>query len=212
MKNLFLAVLGTLFIGATFGQDQEKAKKVLDELSSKTKSYSTMSIDFKLTIKGKDINQTQEGKALVKGDKFYYKTDDREVTSDGKSVWTYMINDEEVYIDAVEDLEGGINPNELMTIWDDNFNYQYVKEFTENGKKFHEIKLFPKDPKNSKYHTVILTIDDAKKQITKIIIKTKDAVMIQFTITKFTPNTDIPDSKFKWVKEKHPGVETIDNR
>lgn len=212
MKNLFLAVLGTLFIGATFGQDQEKAKKVLDELSAKTKSYSTMSIDFKLTIKGKDINETQTGKALVKGDKFFYKTDDREVYSDGKSVWTYMINDEEVYIDAAEDLEGGINPNELMTIWDDNFNYQYVKEFTENGNKYHEIKLFPKDPKNSKYHTVILTIDDAKKQITKIIIKTKDAVMIQFTITKFTPNTDIPDSKFKWVKEKHPDVDTIDNR
>lgn len=212
MKNLFLLLVGSFILGTTLGQDQEKAKKVLDELSVKTKSYSTMTIDFKLTIKGKDINQTQSGKALVKGSKFFYKTDDREVLSDGKDVWTYMIDDEEVYIDALEDLDGGINPNELMTIWEDNFNYQYVKEYESNGKKLHEVKLFPKNPKESKYHTVILTIDDAKKQITKIVIKTKDAIMIQFTVTKFTPNAEISESKFKWIKEKHPDVSVVDNR
>ena len=213
MKKLSILFIGLLVGLSLFGQEKfeekdKEAKVILDKLGKELKGYKSMIIDFKLTIKSADLNETQTGKAYTKGDKFFYTTEDRDVYSDGESVWTHVKEDNECYIDAVEDLDGGINPSEIMTIWDKNFKYKKIG--TKDG--ITEIRLYPTNPSESKYHTVILKIDEAKNELKKITIKTKEAVTIQFKIVKLTPNTTISDSKFTWVKAKHPGVEEIDNR
>lgn len=213
MKNLLLIIAVGIF-GTTIaqGDNNELAKKILAELSEEAKSYKTMTIDFKLAIKSSDINESQTGKAYTKGTKYYYSTNEREVFCDGTTVWTFMKEDNECYIDDAKDVSSDFNPSEIMSIWDKNFNYQYIKEEKSGETTLHEIKLFPKDPKNSKYHTVILKVDRSKKQVSKVIIKTKDGLTLMFNITKLVPNQDVSDSKFKWEKAKHPGVEEIDNR
>lgn len=208
-KLLSMFLLGSVTLAGIAQDDDAKAKKILDELSLESKTYKTVDVEFKLVVKGGDVNSTTDGKAKVKDGKYYYETSDSKVFSDGKTVWTYMIEENECYIDNLEDLDGGINPSEILNIWEDNFKYQYSKEISPN---VHEIKLFPKDSKNSKYHTVIITVDTEKKRITKAIIKTKENVMIMFTITKFTPNVEISDDTFKWNPAKYKGVEEIDNR
>jgi len=212
MKRILLSLTLGLFLFNVNAQDDKDAlaKKILTELSEKTKTYKSMSIDFKLTIKSKDVNEKQAGKAQTKGAKFHYTTTDREVFCDGETVWSYIEDDNECYIDDVEEISD-FNPSEIMTIWDKNFKHQYIKEVTA-GSNIHEIKLFPTDAKESKYHTIILTVDRNKKQIKKVIIKTKDGLTLIFSITKFTANSEISDTVFKWQKVKHPGVEEYDNR
>lgn len=212
MKQISLLIIGILLgFGFTAQDDPEKdkeAKVILEKLGEKLKGNSTMVIDFKLSIKSADLNESQTGKAFTKGNKFYYTTEQRDVYSDGKTVWTHAKEDNECYIDDIQSLEGGINPNEIMTIWEKNFKYKHFG--TKDG--ITEIKLYPTNPKESKYHTVILKIDEAKNSIDRITIKTKDAVTIQFSISKLTANTEISDTKFVWSKAKHPGVDEIDNR
>lgn len=212
MKQISLLIIGILLgFGFTAQDDPEKdkeAKVILEKLGEKLKGNSTMVIDFKLSIKSADLNESQTGKAFTKGNKFYYTTEQRDVYSDGKTVWTHAKEDNECYIDDIQSLEGGINPNEIMTIWEKNFKYKHFG--TKDG--ITEIKLYPTNPKESKYHTVILKIDEAKNSIDRITIKTKDAVTIQFSISKLTANTEIADTKFVWSKAKHPGVDEIDNR
>ena len=212
MKRILLTLTLGLFLFNVNAQDGKEAlaKKILTELSEKTKTYKSMSIDFKLTIKSKDINESQVGKAHTKGSKFHYTTTDREVFCDGETVWSYIKDDNECYIDDIEDVSD-FNPSEIMTIWDKDFSHQYVKEVSA-GSNIHEIKLFPTNPKESKYHTIILTVDRNKKQIKKVIIKTKDGLTLIFSITKFLANSEIGDSVFKWQKAKHPGVTEEDNR
>jgi len=198
MKRILLSLtLGLFFLSFNAQEDKDiLAKKILTELSYKTKTYKSMRIDFKLTIKSKEINESQAGKAQTKETKFHYTTSDREVFCDGETVWSYIKEDNECYI---------------MTIWDKNFNHQYVKEVSA-GSNIHEIKLFPANPKESKYHTIVLTVDRNKKQIKKVIIKTKDGLTLVFSINKFIVNSEIDDSVFKWQKAKHPGVTEEDNR
>jgi outer membrane lipoprotein-sorting protein len=209
-KMWTLLMMSGMFI-SPFAQvdDAQKAKKILDELSAETKTYKTVTIDFKLSIKGTEVNSSSSGKAYTKGKNFYYETEDRKVFGDGKTVWTYLVEENECYIDNLEEVDGGINPTELLNIWEKNFKYLYSKEVTAG---VHEIKLFPIDTKKSKYHTVVLTVDSNKKRINKVVIKTNDNVMIQFTITNLVPNTDISDESFKWNKAKFKGVTEIDNR
>lgn len=209
MKHLLLITLVLFLFNANAQEDKNAlAKKILTELSEETKTYKSMSIEFKLTIKSKDFNETQIGKAQTKGTKFHYTTDGREVFCDGETVWSYIKDDNECYIDDAEDVSD-FNPSEIMTIWDKNFKHQYVKELSPG---IHQIKLFPTNPKESKYHTIVLTIDRNKKQIKKVIIKTKDGLTLLFLITKFNSNSEINDAIFKWQKAKHPGVEEYDNR
>ncbi len=201
-------ILGFNLTAQSNPEKDKEAKEILDKLGKELKGYETMVIDFKLAIKSADINENQSGKAYTKGTKFYYNTEDRDVYSDGESVWTHAKEDNECYIDAIEDLDGGINPAELMTIWEKNFKYKHFG--VKNGVT--EIRLYPMNPKESKYHTVILKINATKNRLEKVTIKTRDAVTVQFTITKLTPNTSINDSKFKWIAAKHAGVDEIDNR
>ena len=211
MKILLSLSLGLFLLNLNAQEDKDiLAKKILTELSEKTKTYKSMQIDFKLTVKSKEINETQSGTAQTKGTKFHYSTEDREVFCDGQTVWSYIEEDNECYIDDAEEVSE-FNPSEIMTIWDKNFKHQYVKEVS-TGSNVHQIKLFPSNPKESKYHTVVLTTDRDKKEIKKVIIKQKDGVTLIFSINKFIANAEINDTIFKWQKAKHPGVTEEDNR
>jgi outer membrane lipoprotein-sorting protein len=214
MKNLLLALVAIISTNA-IAQNSDydpKAKVILDELSKKAKEYKTISIEFVTIIKGRDINETRKGKAMVKGDKYYYESADQKVFCDGKSVWNYTSDENECYIEKLSNIDDELNPTKMLTIWESGFKYQFVKEATENGKVIQEIKLFPKDAQKNKYHTIILKIDKAKKEVQKVIIKGKDGLDMTFEIKKFETNKEIPDNTFVFEKTKFPGVVVIDNR
>ena len=212
-KNIILLLSVLLSITSFNSQDNEtKARDILSKISEETNSYSNMSFNFNLAIKSQDINETQIGSAILSGEKFYYSTEDRQVNSDGKSVWTYMKDDNECYIDDINDLSEGLNPSEIMTIWEDNFKVNFIDESIVDGEKIQKIKLYPVDVKNSKYHTVILKVNEEIKQIKSATIKTKDGVTLIFSISEMEANKKIKEGQFSWNSTNYPGVDEIDNR
>ena len=212
-KNIILLLSVLLSITSFNSQDNEtKARDILSKISEETNSYSNMSFNFNLAIKSQDINETQIGSAILSGEKFYYSTEDRQVNSDGKSVWTYMKDDNECYIDDINDLSEGLNPSEIMTIWEDNFKVNFIDESIVGSEKIQKIKLYPIDVKNSKYHTVILKVNEEIKQIKSATIKTKDGVTLIFSISEMEANKKIKEGQFSWNSTNYPGVDEIDNR
>ena len=217
MKNkLFTSLLITFSIISVYAQSEinhtVKSKALLEKVSDAYQKNTTTKFNFKLTIISEDINEVQQGFALVKGDKFYYKTEEREVISDGETVWTYLPEDSECYIDLLDDLENSINPNEIFTIWKEGFKFQYVKENIIDNESVHEIKMFPENPSMSKYHTLLMEINENKSTIQKAIIKSKDGVTIKFKIKELFANPIIPENTFTWNINNHPNVDEIDNR
>jgi len=206
-------VLGILFLGLTaFGataQVDAKAKAILDKVSKLTKTYKTITVDFSMTITtpgGSPIKQ--KGKAFMKGDMYMLTLPDQDIYCDGKTVSTFIKEDNECYVSDVEDLESDmVQPSELLTIWENGFTYKYSKELTFAGKQVHEILLYPKDKKNSKYHTIVVRIDKAKNEVVYAHIKGKDGTHMKYTLSKLIKNTTILDSKFVFNKSKYPGVE-----
>lgn len=212
MKRIFASILlaSTLFAG--YSQDDAKAKAILNELSQKTKSYKTISMAFKMSTKGQDINETKSGIAKIKGNSFFVSVEDQEMYSNGSKQWTYLKDDNECYVEDVASAgDDFITPKKLLTIWEDGFKYQFEKEATVGGVVVETIKLFPLNPTKSQFHTVILNIDKNKKQIQSAIIKTKSGVTITYIVTKFETNLDIPDTIFQFEKSKHPGVVMIED-
>lgn len=217
MKNILVtsSIILMSFLNI-FSQSEEiqneKSKALLEKVSDSFQKNKTTKFTFELTISSEDINETQNGFALLEGDKFYYKTEEREVTSDGISIWTYLNEDNECYIDLLEDLENTINPNEIFTIWKKGYKFQYIGKKTINNEVIHEIKMFPENPSKSKYHTLLMDINETHSTIHQAIIKSKDGVTIKFKILKLTANPVIEEGIFKWASQKHPNVDEIDNR
>lgn len=212
MKTLLIA--GALAL-CGFGMMQEqdaKAKSILDEVSKKTKAYTSFKVDFTLKLENtkSKINESNSGKATMKGSKYIVDLGKQKILCDGKNVWTIDTEGRQVTETPVEDADDEMNPTKMMTIWEKGFKFRYVAEVKEDATTVHEIHLFPTNPAKTKFHTVILKTDKAKSQIHSVVIKKKNGDVHTLKITKFTPNVTIDDAEFKYDPKKYPGYEKID--
>jgi outer membrane lipoprotein-sorting protein len=201
----------------TFAQDSKeikdsKSQAVLDKLSAKMKGLKSFYIEFSANIKNTSsgTNQTSVGKGWVKDNKFCASYGDNTIISNGIKTWTIVKEEKSVY---ESDANGGdsdaINPKKLLTIWETGFKNKYEKEETLNGEIVHMIYLYPKAAAKAEYHTIILYISKASNEMKKAILKSKDGTVMTYSLTKFSPNETIEDSKFVFDSKKYPGYPVI---
>jgi|TARA_B110001450_G_scaffold204765_1_gene194498 outer membrane lipoprotein-sorting protein len=209
---IILNVIATVYLGQTSESEELKCERILQEVSDNIQKNNSSKFNFKLEIKSEDINEIQNGYALIEKEKFYYKTEEREVICDGINVWTYLPEDNECYIDLLEDLDNTLNPSEIFTMWKEGFKYMYVKKILINNQTIHKIKMFPSQPDKSNFHTIIMDINESLKLISEASVKTKDGVTIKTTITELTSNPEINVKQFSWDENSHPNTDEIDNR
>jgi len=213
MKKVFIITLTALISLGSFAQEVDtKAKGILDKLSAKTKAYKTIKAEFQFTLTNKTegLNESQEGSLQIKGDKYCLSIAGQDVISNGKDIYTVLKDAEEVQINNVpeEDEEGFISPNTIFTLYEDGFKYKYVKE--ENGD--HLINLYPKEVEDKDFHRIVLYVNKAKNQISKVKIFGKDGTTTTYKIKSFIANSAIADTKFAFNKTKHPDFEVVDLR
>jgi outer membrane lipoprotein-sorting protein len=206
--SICLVVLGTT---VAFGQDA-KSQGILDKLSTKMKGMKSFYIEFSANIKNADSgqNDNETGKGWVKGNKFYASYGENTIISNGVKTWTVIKEEKSVYeSDASEDDEESMNPKRLMTIWETGFKNKFDKEDKLGGETVSVISLFPKNPSKSDFHTIILYIGKADNELKKATMKSKDGTTMTYSLTKFTSNPDVDDSKFVFDKKKYPGYPVI---
>lgn len=206
-----IAVITLLTIGCLTSQAQvDPAKKILDEVSAKTKSYTTLKAEFSWTVEKKDkTKDTQTGKIQTKGAKYKLEIPGHEIYCDGKTVWDFIKDANEVQIKDMEVAdEDAVNPSTIFTIYEKGYKYKFEGEDATTQ----VISLFPTNPDKKKFHTIKLTIDKVKKQITSVKMMMKDGSVQTYTIKSFLGNATIPDSDFVFNAKAHPGVTSEDLR
>jgi len=207
----------TLFVlAAIFQSSAQTSKEILDKLSAKAKTFKTITADFAYTLNNpkSNTNQTMNGSVKIKGSKYYVTMSNFQIWCDGKTVWNYNNEGNEVTIDNLADVkDGGFDPAELFTIWEKNFKHEMKNaNATVDGVACYQIALFPNDVKSKAYHTIILNIDKTKMEVLKAEIKTRENATITYKVKSFKTTTEIADGEFIFNKAKFPGVEEIDNR
>ncbi|HVA98966.1 MAG TPA: outer membrane lipoprotein carrier protein LolA [Bacteroidia bacterium] len=210
-----IATISTLNLSAQDVPVDKKAKDILDKLSVKTKSYTSIKADFTITIANpaKKTSDTQSGTLEVKGDKYKLSIKGQDIISDGKVVWTYLKDANEVQINNVDNTsDDAINPTTIFTIYEKGFKYAFQSETKKGTQTIETIDLFPLNPAKKKYHTVKLMIDKAKNQITEFVVMMKDASTVTYTIKNFIPNVPVDDTTFTYNPKDHPGADVVDLR
>lgn len=217
---LFFSTILTALVG--FSQTGDKpvssdpaAKKILDEVSAKFKTYKAVQAAFVLKnedAKGKVLD-TKKGTVYMKGSKYKVSlVGGAEIFCDGANVWTFDKTSNEVTITKLEGSASMITPQKLFTnFYDKDFLYKLNGEKKEGTKTVVEIEMTPND-KTKAFHKVYLLIDKTAKTIASTRILDKSGTRITYTVTSLNGNAALTDAIFTFDKSKYPGVEVVDLR
>ncbi len=215
MKYLLIVALG-LMAFATAAQDDPKSRAIVDRMIARNKGYTSFEADFtnRLQDKGAKLDVTQTGNIKVKGKKFRLVLDDHTVINDGTALWTYSKESNEVSISDPKEMDQDLDPSNLLTAYEKGFKSEFVEEKKDpaSGVVLQTIKLFPLDPAKKPYHTVTITLDQAKLEPRTVQVQYKDGNTVTYTMKKFIPNVALDDALFAFDKGKFPGVEVNDMR
>ena len=209
MKNILLIALLLAFSVSGIAQNDKKATAILDEVSVKTKSYKTIKIDFTYAMDNakEKIHDKFKGTLVSKGDKYKLTAAGQDVISDGKTIWTYLKDANEVQINNVGDDDDSFTPTKMLSGYTKDFKSKFIEEKGNDQ----IIELYPLQ-KGKTFTKVRLTIDKAKKQISKFVIYDRSGSTFSYIVDKFVADQPIADNVFSFNKAEHPGVDVNDMR
>lgn len=215
MKKIYLLVALVVSVFSVFAQGNDPAaKKVLDAVSNKFKTYKAVQSAFTLQVedaKGK-VQGVKKGTVYMKGDKYRVSITGQEIFSNGKDIWTYDKGANEVTITQIDPSGTGITPQKLFTsFYDKDFLYKLNGEKTVNNKLLQEVELTPVD-KTKAFHKVYLLIDKKNQTIYSTRILEKNGNKYSYTVNNLNGKANISDNTFVFNKANYPGVEEVDLR
>jgi len=213
-RNLvFLIAIFLMSSQTVFAQYDEKAMEILDAMSDKYKSILAYEATFSQTLENKQAAITEDfsGTITVKGEKFRLDMGGQEIINDGKTVWTYIPEVNEVNIDNYDPSEGEMTPSKVYAAYKDGYKYVYLEEIKENGKTYDVIDLVPED-KNDPFFKIRLMIDKNENMLKSWTMFDKSGNQYIYDITEFKVLKEIKDSYFQFDKSKYNGVEVVDLR
>ncbi len=199
MKKLALLLAIVLISVSNYAQNTAAAKKLLDEVSAKTKTYNNMVIEFSFNNGKQDSN----GKASIQGEK--YLVDFMGITQlfDGSKMYLINPNDEEVTVSSANAANSQtVSIASLLSFYKKGYSYVWDKKQTVNGKSIQYIKLIPSNSKDVK--EIYLGIDTKNKTIYNRTDVYKGGSKSIITIKSFKTNQTLSKNLFTFAKSKYP--------
>jgi outer membrane lipoprotein carrier protein len=215
IRSVVLLAVGMMFsISSINGQTDQQAQKILNKVSKVYKAYKTMTVGFTVetenTVSKKKTKAS--GKLWVKGEKFRYHYDGEKVFCNGKTLWTYNEEINEVTIDKFKKKTNGISPSNIFTLYQKGFQSKYDGTKTIGGKSYYVIKLTPKEKKKNKYYLIQMLINKQTSRIKSMKVFYKNGMRITYKINSFKANATISSGYFEFDITKYPGVVEVDLR
>lgn len=212
MKKLLLLI--AFIPGFLLAQTHEKAVEILDKVTEKTKTFETIKADFSFGMENKleEIDEQHEGKISIKGDKYKATLMNVDTYFDGKTLWTHMVEEEEVNVDEPDpEDEETLNPASIFTIYQTGFKFAYLGERTVDGVVVYGIDLFPIN-RDKPYSRINLEIQKDNLQLKTIKQMGKDGNNYTIKVKNMVTNVPMDDAMFKFDTNANPDVDVIDMR
>lgn len=195
------------------GKSDPEAKKVLDGVSAKFKTFKSVQSNFSLKIQnsaGKNLG-TKSGTVYMKGTKYRVTLTGQEIFCDGNNISTYDKSANELTITKLDPSANSLTPQKIFTnFYDKDFLYKLNDGGTAT-KTIQEVELTPID-KSKPFFKVLLFIDKQTQTITSTKVYEKAGNIYTYAVAKMNTNAMVNDSQFLFDAKKYPGVEVVDLR
>ena len=205
MKKITSIVILLLVTFTTNAQDK-KAKELLDQVTTKIKSYDNIIIDFKYTLNNykEKINKESKGNVIIQDNKYVLNFMGVTKIYDGKKSYTIVPEDEEVTISSLSEKDdNAITPSKMLTFFNSGYKFSWDILQDVKGRKIQYIKLVPTNAKDQRKE-ILLGIDSQTKNIYNVIEMGKNGTKTTLTVNSFKTNQPLSKNQFTFVSSKYP--------
>lgn len=205
MKTINIFIVAVLSMFSLNAQDSQKAENLLNEVSSKVKSYDNMVIDFKYTLENPAENVSQEtrGDVTIKGEKYLLNLMGTTQLFDGEKIYTIIPEDQEINIsEYIEEDENNITPSKMFTFYEEGYNYDWDITQDVKGRKIQYVRLTPKDS-DADIKDILLGIDTQTKHIYNLIQTQENGTKITITVRNFKTDQPLSDNLFTFNEDRY---------
>jgi outer membrane lipoprotein carrier protein len=196
------------------GSNDPDAKKLLDAVTTKFKSFKSVQAKFTLKIEnaaGKTLG-SKSGSVYMKGLKYKISITGQDIYCDGVNVSTYDPSSKELTVTKVDPSANTLTPQKIFTdFYDKDFLYKLNDDKVVAGKTIEEVELTPTD-KTKTFFKVLVDIDKDSKKIVSTKIFEKTGERYTYSLSNMNTTTLVPDDTFIFDDKKYPGTEVVDLR
>lgn len=192
------------------GNSDPDAKKILDAVSAKFKSFKTVQSKFSLKIENSSnkLLGNNTGTVFMKGTKYRINAAGKDIFCDGSNVWTVDKAAKEVTISKLDASNNTITPQKLFTNF---YDKDFLYKLNSDAKGVQEIELTPID-KTKPFHKVIVYINKALQTISSTKVFEKAGNRYTYTVSGMNTKSVIADATFVFDQKNYPGMEVVDLR
>ena len=192
------------------GNSDPDAKKILDAVSAKFKTFKSVQSNFSLKIENaaNKIMGNKKGTVYMKGTKYRVQVQGQDIFCDGSNIWTVDPEAKEITLTKIDPSNNAITPQKLFTNF---YDKDFLYKLNNDAKGVQEIELTPID-KTKMFHKVIVFINKATQTITSTRVFEKAGNRYTYTVSGMNTSKVIPDATFIFNQKNYPGMELVDLR
>jgi outer membrane lipoprotein-sorting protein len=205
MNKIILFFLVVCCSVPAFSQEKN-AKSLLQEVTSKVKTYANISMDFKYSVNNskQNLNQESKGNVILKGEQYVLNLMGVTKLFDGKKIYIINPEDEEISISKYNDKDdNAITPSRMLTFFNEGYKYSWDVLDNVQGRKIQYIRLIPLNSKGS-IKEVLLGIDVQTKNIYAVTQFAKNGTKTSIVVNSFKTNQPLSKNQFTFVESKYP--------
>lgn len=172
----------------------------------------SVSADFVQTSRLGPTNQSGQVKGrilLKKQNKVRVEMAGQVIVSDGKSVWAYVPENQQVLVSRADRRRGGMRPDDFLFYYSSQYVPALVGEEALDGVPHYVLKLTPKDPE-SDVQELRVWVDSRQWFTRKVVYTDATGSTVTTVFSNIRLNPPLPDATFVMPIPK--GVEVVDLR
>jgi outer membrane lipoprotein-sorting protein len=204
IKTSLVSLFSLMLISCITVQAQD-AKTLLDEVTTKVKSYDNILIEFKYTLNNtrEDVKQDTRGNITLQEEHYVLNMLGVTRIFNGEKIYTIVPEDEEVTISTYSNDENkGISPSKMLTFYEQGYHYHMEAIQNIKGRRIQFIKLSPKDS-NAEIKDILLGIDMQSKHVYQLIQTDSSGTSYTITVNSFKTNQSISQNLFVFDEAKY---------
>ncbi len=223
MRKVCFIVLASIFcmealaqsktLGSAQGSVNEKSLAILNAVSNTYKNSTGTQIDLKIGFIDNKTALTASSNGTLKttGKKFLLVTDFAEMVFDGKTLYVYDKQSNELTISTpTQDEVSDLDPTAIISMFKEGYKIS-APEVSKTDSNLTTIHLYPEDRK-ADFSMITITINTATSTPVEINTSGKNGVDNSVTLKKIETNKKFSDNTFEFNADKHKGIIVTDLR
>lgn len=209
-------ILFTLLAGAMISGFEAVAQKTADQLLKavidKMRNTPNLKIEFTYQMLNTKagINEKKNGTLFLNGDAYKVIIEGQTIVSDGKNVWTYLPESNEVMVSKAGSGDEALSPTTLLSSYAKDYKSAFATNKENNGKGLKTIEL--KATAGAKFPKVIVGVNEKTEYLGRLVIFDNGGNQFIYNMNRMMPNAALSRNFFTFDQAEYPGVDIVDMR